>query len=103
MTTKVCKEDFRAKGWDMERLLLAMTALVCLIMMGVMTRMTFDGHRGTSPTDMDEIKKLLAKFDELEAQPEPRVDGSGGFHNRSGDTIIADGVRPADEWPPRLM
>ena len=87
----------------MDRLLTAMTALVCLIMIGVMMRMKFGGHRGTRSADMDEIKKLLAKFDELESLPEPRVVGRAGFPNRRDDTIVSDRAHPADEWPPRLM
>jgi hypothetical protein len=87
----------------MDRLVLAMTALVCLIMIGVMARLTFGGYRGARPADMEEIKRLLAQFDELEARAESRVDGSVGFRNRSDDTAVADRVRPADEWPPRLM
>jgi hypothetical protein len=87
----------------MDHLFIAIAAAGCLLTMGVMMRMTMHGHRVANTTDQDEIKRLLAKFDQLEGQPEPRVDGSVGFRNRSGDTMVADGVRPADEWPPRLM
>jgi hypothetical protein len=91
------------KGLGMDQLLLAIAAVGCLIAMGVMMRMTMQGHHGASTTDQDEIKRLLAKFDQLEAQPRPRADGTVGFRNRSGDTTVPEGVRPADEWPPRLM
>jgi hypothetical protein len=58
----------------MDQFLLVMTLLVCLSMIGVMARLTFYDHRyGTSASDMDAIKRLLAQFDELEAQVEPRL------------------------------
>jgi hypothetical protein len=58
----------------MDQFLLVMTVLVCLSMIGVMARLTFYDHRcGTSASDMDAIKRLLAQFDELEAQVEPRL------------------------------
>jgi hypothetical protein len=58
----------------MDQFLLTMTVLVCLSMIGVMTRLTFYDHRyGTSASEVDSVKKLLAQFDELEAQAEPRL------------------------------
>jgi hypothetical protein len=58
----------------MDQFLLVMTVLVCLSMIGVMTRLTFYDHRyGTSASEMDAIKTLLAQFDVLEAQVEPRL------------------------------
>jgi hypothetical protein len=59
---------------DMDQFVLVMTALVCLTMIGVMTRLTFCDHRyGTSTSEADTIKQLLAQFDQLEAQAEPRL------------------------------
>jgi hypothetical protein len=58
----------------MDQFLLVMTVLVCLSMIGVMTWLTFCDHRyGTSASELDAIKKLLAQFDELDAQAEPRL------------------------------
>jgi hypothetical protein len=58
----------------MDQFLLVMTVLVCLSMIGVMTRLTFYDHRyGTSTSELDAIKKLLAQFDELEAPADPRL------------------------------
>jgi hypothetical protein len=58
----------------MDQFLLVMTVLVCLSMIGVMTRLTFFDHRyGTSASEVDAIKKVLAQFDELEAAAERRL------------------------------
>jgi hypothetical protein len=58
----------------MDQFLLVMTVLVCLSMISVMTRLTFyDQRYGTSGSEVDAIKKLLAQFDELEAQAQPRL------------------------------
>jgi hypothetical protein len=58
----------------MDQFLLVMTVLVCLSMIGVMTRLTFYDHRyGTSASEVDAIKKVLAQFDELEAAAERRL------------------------------
>jgi hypothetical protein len=58
----------------MDQFLLVMTVLVCLGMNGVMTWLTFYDHRyGTSASEVDAIKKLLAQCDELEAQAQPRL------------------------------
>jgi hypothetical protein len=58
----------------MDQFLLVMTVLVCLSMIGAMTRLTFYDHRySASGSEVDAIKKLLAQFDELEAQAEPRL------------------------------
>jgi hypothetical protein len=57
----------------MDQFLLVMTVLVCLSMNGVMAWLTFYDHRyGTSASEVDAIKKLLAQFEELEAAAEPR-------------------------------
>ncbi|WP_293003685.1 hypothetical protein [Mycobacterium sp.] len=58
----------------MDEFLLVMTVLVCLSMNAVMTWLTFFDHRyETIATEADAIKKLLAQFDELETQAEPRL------------------------------
>jgi hypothetical protein len=58
----------------MDQFLLVMTVLVCLIMNGVMMRLTFYDHRyGTSASEADATKKLLAQFDEFETGAEPRL------------------------------
>jgi hypothetical protein len=58
----------------MDQFLLVMTVLVCASMTGVMARLTFYGHRyGTNASEVDAIKKLLAQFDELEAQSDPKL------------------------------
>jgi hypothetical protein len=58
----------------MDQFLLVMTVLVCLSMNGAMMWLTFYDHRyGTSASEVDAIKKLLAQFDEIEAPAEPRL------------------------------
>jgi hypothetical protein len=58
----------------MDQFLLVMTVLVCLSMIGVMTRLTFYDHRyGTSASEVDAIKKLLTRFDELAAPAERKL------------------------------
>jgi hypothetical protein len=58
----------------MDRFLLVMTVLVCVSMIGVMTRLTFYDHRyGTHTSQVDAIRQLLAQFDELEAQADPKL------------------------------
>ena len=56
----------------MDQFQLVMTVLVCLGMNGVMMWLTFNRY-GTSASEVDAIKKLLAQFDELDAPPEPRL------------------------------
>ena len=87
----------------MDSFLLGMTVLVSLAMIGAMTWMTFDGNRDTSPIYPDEITKLLAQFDELEAMPGPRFQGSTGLRGRGDDAVAADGVHPAGERRLRLL
>jgi hypothetical protein len=58
----------------MDQFLLVMTGLVCVSMTGVMARLTFYGHRyDTHASELDAIKKLLAQFDELEVQADPKL------------------------------
>lgn len=57
----------------MDQFLLAMTVLVCLAMIGVMTRLTFFDHRyGAAPAGLDAIRNLLAQFDKMDARVEPK-------------------------------
>ena len=58
----------------MDQFQLVMTVLVCRSMNGVMMWLTFYDHRyGTSASEVDAIKELLAQCDKLEAPPEPRL------------------------------
>jgi len=58
----------------MDQFQLVMTVLVCLSMIGVMTRLTFFDHSyGTSVSDADATRKLLAQCEEFEAQVQPRL------------------------------
>jgi hypothetical protein len=58
----------------MDQFLLVMIVLVCLTMIGVMTRLTFFDHSyGMSVADADATRKLLAQYEEFEAQAEPRL------------------------------
>ena len=58
----------------MDQFQLVMTVLVCLSMNGVMMWLTFYDHRyGTSASDADATRKLLAQCEEFEAQAEPRL------------------------------
>jgi hypothetical protein len=84
--------------------LIAIAAVGCLAMMGVMVGMTLRINRSTSTTERDECRLLLAEIDKLNLEPESKANDRAVFGNRHGGKMVVDRTLSADEpWPPRLM